>query len=140
MKWPLQWELKMGVPCFCFLDVLINLPMYINCACSLEHCAVQRCPEKLSVWAFSSSSVPWVQSFYKTDWLTDEFWNKLRQLPSQSAPTILVLKKWVDLWPCLKVSTTPIMTWGASNVYVLVMSSWKVKIAQNPIFVFVMGL
>ena len=64
--------------------------------------AVWRCPEKFSVWALSSSSVPWVQSFYKTDWLTDaacEFWNKLRQLPSQSAPTILVLKTWDGLSP-----------------------------------------
>ena len=32
----------------------------------------------------------------------------------------------------------PIRQWGASNVYLLVLSSWKVNIAENPIAV--MGL
>ena len=27
----------------------------------------------------------------------------------------------------------PIRQWGASNVYILVLSSWKVNIAENPI-------
>ena len=33
----------------------------------------------------------------------------------------------------------PLSQWGAGNVYLLVMSSWKVNIAENPIAV-VMGL
>ena len=32
----------------------------------------------------------------------------------------------------------PLWQWGASNVYLLVLSSWKVNIAENPIAV--MGL
>ena len=32
----------------------------------------------------------------------------------------------------------PLRQWGAGNVYLLVMSSWKVNIAKNPIAV--MGL
>ena len=32
----------------------------------------------------------------------------------------------------------PLRQWGASNVYLLVLSSWKVNIAENPIAV--MGL
>ena len=40
--------------------------------------------------------------------------------------------------PCPKVSTTPIPAMGAGNVYLLVLSSWKVNIAENPIAV--MGL
>ena len=32
----------------------------------------------------------------------------------------------------------PLRQWGAGNVYLLVLSSWKVKIAENPIAV--MGL
>jgi hypothetical protein len=36
------------------------------------------------------------------------------------------------------VSTTPITAMGAGNVYLLVLSSWKVNIAENPIAV--MGL
>ena len=32
----------------------------------------------------------------------------------------------------------PLRQWGAGNVYVLVLSSWKVNIAENPIAV--MGL
>ena len=29
----------------------------------------------------------------------------------------------------------PLQQWGASNVYLLVLSSWKVNIAENPIAV-----
>ena len=29
----------------------------------------------------------------------------------------------------------PLQQWGAGNVYLLVLSSWKVNIAENPIIV-----
>ena len=32
----------------------------------------------------------------------------------------------------------PLRQWGAGNVYLLVLSSWKVKIAENPIAVMVL--
>ena len=38
-------------------------------------------------------------------------------------------------WTYLQI---PLRQWGAGNVYLLVLSSWKVNIAENPIAV--MGL
>ena len=38
----------------------------------------------------------------------------------------------------INVSTTPLWQWGAGNVYLLVLSNWKVNIAEN--LIAVMGL
>ena len=42
----------------------------------------------------------------------------------------------VNAWTYLQL---PLRQWGAGNVYLLVLSSWKVNIAENPIAV-LMGL
>ena len=61
----------------------------------------------------------------------------LRSFP-RNIDTLLLLQQKQCEGQCLNVSTTLIRQWGAGNVYLLVLSSWKVNIAENPIAV--MGL
>ena len=45
----------------------------------------------------------------------------------------LISKIQAVAWTYLQL---PLQQWGAGNVYLLVFSSWKVNIAENPIAVF----
>ena len=57
------------------------------------------------------------------------------QITSQTIATSHILKNPLRQYPNLSTTHTQ---WGASNVYLLDLSSWKVNIAENPIAV--MGL
>ena len=70
----------------------------------------------------------WHVFIYSNVWKwMDVFASKLKQ--GSYIPIALYARTYLQL---------PLQQWGASNVYLLVLSSWKVNIAENPIAV--MGL
>ena len=84
----------------------------------------------------------------KTDWWAD-LPNRAKRLPfCQSFNLLLINNPWTNTWLpiCWLFDRSahwtylqlPIRQWGAGNVYLLVLSSWKVNIAENSIAV--MGL
>ena len=68
-----------------------------------------------------------------------ELYYKVRPFEFHAACDCIVLgrverNQWHMAWTNLQL---PIRQWGAGNVYLLVLSSWKVNIPENPIAVMI---